>query len=189
MLVLGLLLLAASVGAAVSIAVSNTDSLSFEVFGQTVTSMSAGGLMLLGIGLGVAALVGLAMMNAGMRRNRRRREADRQTVQQTRSRVDELEEENVRLRQGAQRHEVTAPPLAATSGHVEREQDTVVSSDRDEARAEAAAETPAPVGTRPGEAHPVYPTGSAYTEPGVNTPAFEETARDQGNRVFGRHNR
>lgn len=101
MVFLGLLLLAASLGAAVSIAVNNTAAAPFDVFGWTVTSLSPGGLMLLGIALGVAGLAGLLLMRSGMVRGRRRRLATRHDEAESRSRVQELEAENIRLRQAA----------------------------------------------------------------------------------------
>lgn len=101
MVVLGLILLAASLGAAVSIAVNNTAAAPFDVFGWTVTSLSPGGLMLLGIALGVAGLAGLLLLRSGMVRSRRRRLATRHDEAESRSHVQELEAENTRLRQAA----------------------------------------------------------------------------------------
>ena len=197
MVVLGLLLLAASVGAAVSIAVSNTDSMSFDVFGQKITSLSAGGLMLLGIALGVAALVGLWLMSAGMRHNRRRREADRHAVVQTRSRVDELEEENIRLRRVAERNAAAATP-ASTTDYQAPESEPMMPADRgiggtaDQSRPVATPATDGPAAyhqpgpNQPGEDRTVDLDGGTRTSLSTGTPAFEQTAHDQGNRVFGR---
>jgi hypothetical protein len=202
MVVLGLLLLVASVGSAVSIAVSNTDKAPFDVFGRTVTSLSPGGLMLLGLALGVAVLAGLWLMSAGMTRNRRRRAADRHEALQTRSRVDELEEENIRLRQVAERRDATSGYAAATGDYatdsdgtgaetsVLREGDATRNAvDSGGAVRSGTSSTTAAGTTGTGATADVYPDDSAYGVPPVNTPAYDDTARHHGNRVFGRRNK
>jgi len=201
MMLLGLLLLAASVGAAVSIAVSNTDSASFDVFGQTVTGLSPGGVMLLGIGLGVAGLIGLLMISAGMRHSRRRRQQTKQVVQESRSRVDELEEENVRLREAVKTREfvaTTAAPRAEQSsddrsdaydrsaGHDDpgdTAQDRMTEAERHDAVSNVPDSADTRANDKPGG---VYPHDAAYATAPVDTPAFDDTARNHGNRVFGR---
>ncbi|MEP7056093.1 MAG: hypothetical protein ABI912_12700 [Actinomycetota bacterium] len=194
MVVLGLLLLAASVGAAVSIAVSNTDSTSFEVFGQTVTSLSPGGLMLVGIGLGVAAVLGMWLMSVGSARNKRHRAAERQEVEQTRSRVDALEEENIRLRKVAGRREAEPSTSAVPSGEYVATSDSVVDREgeiqRDGTeRAHAADVDLQQASGRSSEVHDVYPDDRVRPSRAETTPAFDATARHQGNRVFGRRSK
>lgn len=168
MVVLGLLLLAASVGAAVSIAASNTDSMSFVVFGWTVTKLSAGGLMLLGIALGVVVLIGFWMLNAGLRRGRRRRQESKNAVQHERSRVDELEEENNRLREVAGRR---------TSGHAPV---PPLRDSQPDANTDANTDTETDNKTDTGE--------RSHTAAGLDTPAYADTTREQDKRVYGRGN-
>jgi uncharacterized integral membrane protein len=202
MALLGLILLAASVSAAVSIAVSNTDTVTFEVFGKTVTSLSPGSLMLLGIGLGVAGLLGLWMLMVGLRRARLRRQESREVELHSRSRMDELEQENARLREVAVRREKPTTPVVAVPTTT-RDRELGASTARESGKDNAAdavpgrddrhvtptmAAAPSPIDLRDSETGGVYPQDQAYA-PSTDTPAFAETAKQQGGRVFGRRNR
>lgn len=200
MVLLGLLLLAASVSAAVSIAVDNTEAATFDVFGRTVTDLSPGGLMLLGIALGVAGLAGLLMIRAGLRHKRRQRLETKHVVQETRSRVDELEEENARLREAAMRRESadgTSPQAfgTATGGTdtaAVRDRDDDARNDRDQDHdrhtTPTMATAPAAVDLR-GTDRTAYPEDASYAPATADTPAFDETTQQHGGRVFGRRNR
>ncbi|MEO6714606.1 MAG: hypothetical protein ABIM89_14390 [Mycobacteriales bacterium] len=212
MALLGFLLFAASVATAVSIAASNTDAATFAVFGETVTDLSPGGLMLAGVGLGVVGLLGLWMIAAGVRHSRRRRAASRMVVQESRSRVDELEEENIQLRTAAGRRATTPTAVQATSARGSTAFPTPTDRDDDVAADRAhrpvtpmMATSPEPIDLRATEAPAVYPqetpagraTDQGATDQGstdgppteYGTPAVETARQQRESRVFGRRNR
>jgi hypothetical protein len=90
--ILGLLLLLAAGGLAVDMVVQNTSSISVDAVGQTF-SLSPGWLFVAGVAAGAIALLGLSMLVGGVTRARRRRS----TLRNTRSSVQELQDERDRL--------------------------------------------------------------------------------------------
>ncbi len=169
MVVLGLLLLAASVGIGGYIAAINTDSLTFEAFGQTYAS-SMYEFFLCGAVLGALAVLGLWMVAAGLRHSRRRHVEDKEVVIQTRSRVDELEDENAQLRDELGRQRDVTDTAAMRTPVVQT--GVLQTAERD-----GVAE------------NTVYPEDPQYgdREAPVATPAYEETARGgRYKNLFGR---
>jgi hypothetical protein len=139
MVLLGLLLLAAGVATAIAVATENTDQTSFDMFGQTVEDVTMGGLFLIGCAVGAASLLGLWMIAAGLKRARLRRAQNRHVVTQTRTRAEELEDENNALRARLERADSTRVMTASSPGsydydsdvHRDRDQDTAFTRDRD----------------------------------------------------------
>jgi hypothetical protein len=74
MALLGLILVVASVGLAVDVLFQNTAAISVDGFGQT-WSISPGWLLMVGVAVGVAAIVGCALFASGVSRSRRNRAA------------------------------------------------------------------------------------------------------------------
>jgi hypothetical protein len=96
-IVLGLLLLLGSGAVAVSVFMSNTDALSADVFGTTVTSLTTGGLFLAGALTGVLFLLGLTLLLGGTSRSRARRTTVKH-ARTTKQHNAQLQEENAVLR-------------------------------------------------------------------------------------------
>jgi hypothetical protein len=211
MLILGLLLLAASLGVGGYIAATNTDNTSFEAFGQTWSSVMSE-YFLIGAALGALAMLGLWMMAAAMRRSRRRA-SDRRFDEETRSRMRDLEDDNKQLRRDLE-HEremtASAPPRTPvgetySSPVVQTgERDTLLTRDRDDDGLADRTESSAPAYTggntvgdgMTGNRHTdavseresaVYPQDHD-TDADVATPAFDETAnRTRHRSLFGRY--
>ena len=180
MVLLGLLLLAACAVVAVEVAISNTDTATFEAFTQSFSDLSMGGLFLLGCVLGAVAVLGLWMIMAGLRMSRRRRLENKHVVTETRSRVDELEDENDALRAELERDRSTTATAAAT-GAPEYERDTASTRDRDNDGVADRSETR--VGG--GAVYPDDPTTRGTAD--ADTPAYDETAEKSGHRgMLGR---
>ena len=97
MVVLGLLLLVASVAIGAAVAVANTSATAVEGFGYSLSGLTLGGVFLVGMGLGAIALLGLLMLLGGARRRRAKRAAHRREVESVRSEQESLAEENARL--------------------------------------------------------------------------------------------
>ena len=182
MVLLGLLLLAAGVATAIAVATENTDQTSFDMFGQTVEDVTMGGLFLIGCAVGAASLLGLWMIAAGLKRARLRRAQNRHVVTQTRTRAEELEDENNALRARLERADSTRVMTASSPGsydydsdvHRDRDQDTAFTRDRDHDgvadRNEATPYADRSAGTTSSGA--VYPA-----EPGRDDSVREETAQ------------
>jgi hypothetical protein len=182
MVLLGLLLLAACAVVAVEVAISNTDTATFEAFTQSFSDLTLGGLFLLGCALGAVAVLGLWMMMAGLRMGRRRRLENKHVVTETRSRVDELEDENDALRAQLERERTTTPTGAApVAGAPAYERDTVFTRDRDDDGVADRSETRG--GT--GAVYPDDPTTRGTVD--ADTPAYDETAEKSSHRgMLGR---
>ncbi len=108
MVALGLILLVLSVALAAGVALSNTDSISAEAFGVSVSDLTVGGLFLLGAAVGALALLGLGLMLRGAARKRANKRALKREVQYVRTEQESLAEENARL-QAELEQERTAP--------------------------------------------------------------------------------
>jgi uncharacterized membrane protein YcjF (UPF0283 family) len=100
--VLGLILLAAAGVLTAAVVTSNTDSLSVDLWGISVSNLTLGVVFVAGMITTVLAVVGLGMLMAGLRRARRLRQERR-----------ELQRENQRL---AQRVETAPAGSAPYSG-------------------------------------------------------------------------
>src|SRR5947209_5775250 len=80
MIVIGLLLMAACAAAAVDAVWQNTHAIHIVVFGQSVSDLSAGALLVAGAVIGLLFALGLTLMAGGFGRARRRRQARRAAV-------------------------------------------------------------------------------------------------------------
>ncbi len=125
MAILGLLLLLASAGLAVDVALRNTSSVSVDALGATF-SLSPGWLFVAGVATGALGLLGLTMLLAGMTRARRRRAAladSRNNLQGLQAERDRLAVELERERAG--RTSATAG-TARHDGRLERDDESVI---------------------------------------------------------------
>ena len=114
MVVLGLVLLVVCVLLGVGAAISNPDPAELDVFGFGITGLTVGGLVLLGVALGLVAMVGLGLVLSGAARKR----AKRQQVKKVGRERETLAEENARLQaelEGRGANAYPAPPVAPPS--------------------------------------------------------------------------
>ncbi|MCW2680679.1 MAG: hypothetical protein JWM62_2080 [Frankiales bacterium] len=97
MIVLGLILLVLCLVLGAGIVLSNTDSLSAEAFGVSLSNVSIGGLFLAGTAVGALAMLGLGLMLVGAARKRTKKLRMKREVHHVRSEQEVLAEENARL--------------------------------------------------------------------------------------------
>lgn len=124
MALLGLLLILAGGALAAGVVLGTTGDASIQVawFDQTARSITQGGLFGLGAAAGIALMLGLALMKAGMVRSRRKRVERKQAAAESREEAKALEERNAELESklaktraaAARRDELTTPPTAET---------------------------------------------------------------------------
>lgn len=112
MVALGLVLLVLSLALAAGIVLSNTESVSAEAFGVSLSNVSVGGLFLLGAAVGAVAMLGLGLMLVGAARKRAKKRAHKREVEHVRTEQESLAEENARL-QAELEQERTAPAYPA----------------------------------------------------------------------------
>lgn len=98
MFALGLLLLVVSGAVALGVVLDNTEPTSVTAFGLTVSNINLGGLFLAGAAVGLAFMLGLALMIAGASRRRTRRVATKRTVRDVQTEKEQLAEENAALK-------------------------------------------------------------------------------------------
>ena len=94
MIVLGLLVLVLCLVAGAGIALANTDAVSAEAFGVSLSALSTGGLFLLGAALGALAVLGVVAIFLGASRKRTKRAEHQRKAERER---ETLAEENARL--------------------------------------------------------------------------------------------
>ncbi|MGZ6804825.1 MAG: hypothetical protein ACXVFU_17425 [Nocardioidaceae bacterium] len=98
MVLLGLLLLVAAGAVTLGVALSNTNAVSAEAFGVSLSNVSVGGLFLAGVATGAVLLLGLVLLLTGAARKRSRRVAVKREVRGVRTEREQLAEENAALR-------------------------------------------------------------------------------------------
>ncbi len=96
-----LLVLCGLLGA--GIALTNTDPVSAEAFGVTLSNVSVRGLFLLGVVVGALAMLGLGLMLVGAARKRAKKVALKREVKHVRGEQESLAEENARLQEQLER--------------------------------------------------------------------------------------
>jgi hypothetical protein len=94
---LGLVLLVLCLIVGAGVALDNSDSVSAEAFGASLSGLTVGGLFLLGAALGALAMLGLGLMLAGAARKRAKKKAVEREVHSVRNEQETLAEENARL--------------------------------------------------------------------------------------------
>lgn len=84
MTAIGLIILLVAAGLAVDIVVENTKTLDASVVGQTLTGVNIGGFFVAGVIVGAAALLGLSLLIAGLRRTRMKARERKHLVRENR---------------------------------------------------------------------------------------------------------
>ena len=92
MIALGLILLVLCILLAVGVALPNTETVSAEAFGVSLSNVSLSGLFLLGLAVGALAMVGLGLVLIGAARTRSKKRAVKREVSTVRSEQGTLAE-------------------------------------------------------------------------------------------------
>ncbi len=126
MVALGFVLLVLAGLLATGVVLTNREPADAEAFGVMLENLSVGGLFLIGMVVGVAAMLGLGLMLAGASRRRAKRIAVKREVRDVRGERESLAEENARLQAELERthadaaHDTTSTasgsPAAAAAG-------------------------------------------------------------------------
>lgn len=113
MTAIGLIILLVAAGLAVDIVVENTKTLDASVVGQTLTGVNIGGFFVAGVIVGAAALLGLSLLIAGLRRTRMKARERKHLVRENRG-AGEVAAERDRLaaQLEAERATRSVPPTA-----------------------------------------------------------------------------
>lgn len=104
MAVLGLILLAAAGVLTAAVVTSNTDSLSVDLWGASVTNVTLGVVFVAGMITTVLAVVGLGLLMGGMRRGRRLRQ-ERRSLRRENEQLAQRVEAAPSMDEAAVRHE------------------------------------------------------------------------------------
>ena len=99
MVLLGAILLVLCLVLGAGIVLSNTEAITAEAFGVSLSNVSLGGFFLAGVIIGVAGMLGLSLLLGGGARKRNKRVKQKQEVKAVRGEAETLEQENARLRQ------------------------------------------------------------------------------------------
>lgn len=110
MVAFGLVLLVLAALVAAGIVLSNGDSVQADAFGVSLDNVSVGGLFLVGMVVGVVAMLGLGLMMLGAARRRAKRVAVKREVRDVRGERESLAEENARLQAELERTSATPGP-------------------------------------------------------------------------------
>jgi uncharacterized integral membrane protein len=94
---LGAILLVLCLVLGAGIVLSNTDAITAEAFGVSLSNVSLGGLFLAGVVIGALAVLALGMLLGGAARKRRKRSALKREVRTARGEQETLAQRNARL--------------------------------------------------------------------------------------------
>ena len=109
MIVLGVLLLVASVLGTVGIGLFNDEPSNASAFGVTLSNVSIGGLFVTGVVVGALGMLGLGLVLVGAARKRSKKTAVKRDVKDARGEAKALAEENARLQQKLHEEPTTGP--------------------------------------------------------------------------------
>ncbi len=113
MVAVGLVLLVLSVLVGAGMVLSNGENIQAEALGVSLDGISVGGLFLVGMAVGVVAMLGLGLMLLGAARRRAKRVAVKREVRSVRGERENLAEENARLQAELERNAASPPPTVA----------------------------------------------------------------------------
>jgi hypothetical protein len=107
---LGAILLVLCLALGAGIALSNTEPVTAEAFGVSLSNVSLGGLFLAGVVIGALAVLALGMLLGGAARKRRKSTALKREVRNARGEQETLAERNARLEAELERERSAALP-------------------------------------------------------------------------------
>ena len=122
MVLLGAILLVLCLVLGAGIVLSNTDAITAEAFGVSLSNVSLGGFFLAGVVIGALAVLALGMLLGGAARKRRKRTALKREVKTARGEQETLAERNARLEAELERERTSAyPPQDRADGDQPRQ--------------------------------------------------------------------
>ena len=110
MVLLGAILLVLCLVLSAGVFFSNTDPISAEAFGLSLSNVSLGGFFIAGVVTGALAVLALGMLLGGAARKRRKRAALKREVRTARGEQETLAERNARLEAELERERTSAYP-------------------------------------------------------------------------------
>ena len=116
MVLLGAILLVLCLVLSAGVFFSNTDPISAEAFGVSLSNVSLGGFFLAGVVIGALAVLALGMLLGGAARKRRKRAALKREVKTARGEQETLAERNARLEAELARERTSAYPQDRADG-------------------------------------------------------------------------
>ena len=121
MVLLGAILLVVCLVLSAGIFFSNTEAITAEAFGVSLSNVSLGGFFLTGVVIGALAVLALGMLTGGAARKRRKRTALKREVRTARGEQETLAERNARLEAELERERTSAYPQDQADGDRTRE--------------------------------------------------------------------
>ena len=121
MVLLGAILLVLCLVLAAGIYFSNTDPITAEAFGVSLSNVSLGGFFLVGVIIGALAVLALGMLLGGAARKRRKRTALKREVRTARGEQETLAERNARLEAELERERTSSYPQDTDHGDTSRQ--------------------------------------------------------------------
>ena len=121
MVLLGAILLVVCLVLSAGIFFSNTEAITAEAFGVSLSNVSLGGFFLTGVVIGALAVLALGMLLGGAARKRRKRTALKREVRTARGEQETLTERNARLEAELERERTSAYPQDRVDGDQPRQ--------------------------------------------------------------------
>ncbi len=116
MVLLGAILLVLCLVLGAGIVLSNTEAITAEAFGVSLSNVSLGGFFLAGVIIGALAVLALGMLLGGAARKRRKRAALKREVRTARGEQETLAERTARLEAELERERTTSYPQDRADG-------------------------------------------------------------------------
>ena len=110
MVLLGAILLVLCLVLGAGIVLSNTDAITAEAFGVSLSNVSLGGFFLTGVVIGAVAVLALGMLLGGAARKRRKQTALKREVKTARGEQESLADRNARLEAELKRERTSSYP-------------------------------------------------------------------------------
>ena len=121
MVLLGAILLVLCLVLSAGVYFSNTDAITAEAFGVSLSNVTLGGFFLAGVVTGALLLLALGMLFGGAARKRRKRTALKREVRTARGEQETLAERNARLEAELERERTSAYPQDHVDGDQPRQ--------------------------------------------------------------------
>lgn len=115
MVLVGAILLVLCLIVGVGIALPNTEPVTAEAFGISLSNVSVAGLFLAGAVLGALTMLGLGLILVGLTRKRHKQVARKRQAKSARGEKETLAEENSRLQAELERERAASMPTSTAS--------------------------------------------------------------------------
>ena len=121
MVLLGAILLVVCLVLGAGLVMSNTDPMTADIFGVSLSGVSLGGLVFAGIVIGALLVTALGMIMGGAARKRRKHTAHKREVRTAQNEKETLAERNARLEAELERERTSAYPQDRVDGDQPRQ--------------------------------------------------------------------